>query len=513
MAAQTSLTRINSYSKVLTKNCKLQFLLVLVLCVLSGFMNVIGMIAFGKLENGFITEGVFFSFLVALAGILIVPALFRELYNRQYADVEFSLPMSAAERYKAKLFVLAKLHILPFIISQAITVLVALTFARSDTPTVLLTFLSNLSALAFTDGIALLCMSCCGSIVESLYSSLFMAISVSTIIPAAYLKLFMGLSGRHSNAFDPFALPIGFPELAVKLLGYDDEWYGDRSVPMLLISLALSAMLFYIAYLIYRRRSGLSTGKPIVYKAFYCVLILLSTLTVVLLCFLNSFYLAIFIGLLVCVGICVTSNRGKLTLRKLMFSMLALVGCLACVLVAGFAGYATNGFGYVRNDLSEKFKEHSNDKTALLMIDYYPGDELYQAGIYDYHEEFPIVEDSDYEKASKAFILVADEIDRSNKSFGDNLKNYLDTVIYENKDVKEYAGATFSIRCDVYHRFIPGEAPNDYYDNILFSCTPEQAMRIKQKLKDAGINTISYREYFEQNDLEFREKDMPGRSY
>ena len=79
--------------------------------------------------------------------------------------------------------------------------------------------------------------------------------------------------------------------------------------------------------------------------------------------------------------------------------------------------------------------------------------------------------------------------------------------------MKEYADATFSIRCDVYHRLIPGEAPNDYYDNILFSCTPEQAERIKQKLKDAGINTISYREYFEQNDLEFREKDMPGRSY
>ena len=99
MAAQSSFKRINNYSKVLSKHCRKQSMLIYILCGLQAFFMLFHILAFGD-PNGaymdFYVIGRLFGIAAALSGVLIIPAVFRELYNRQFADVEYSLPMSSS---------------------------------------------------------------------------------------------------------------------------------------------------------------------------------------------------------------------------------------------------------------------------------------------------------------------------------------------------------------------------------------------------------------------------------
>ena len=55
------------------------------------------------------------SVAIALCAVFTVFTLFHELYSKPHADLAYSLPASAKERFFSKLLTLLKLHILPVI--------------------------------------------------------------------------------------------------------------------------------------------------------------------------------------------------------------------------------------------------------------------------------------------------------------------------------------------------------------------------------------------------------------
>ena len=52
---------------------------------------------------------------IALCAVFTVFTLFRELFSKPHADLAYSLPVGAKERFFSKLLTLLKLHILPVI--------------------------------------------------------------------------------------------------------------------------------------------------------------------------------------------------------------------------------------------------------------------------------------------------------------------------------------------------------------------------------------------------------------
>ena len=214
MAAQTSLNRISAYSKVLSKNCRKQSMLTLTLCALGALLCCIHFIAFGEIDNSGAREFLEIATLVnaaaALSGVLLIPAIFRELYNRQYADVEFSLPMSASERYRSKLLVLIKYHLIPFAAAQLVILISGLVFVKGDTAACIVSMVMvNMARMLFTDAVSLVCISSCGCIVECIYTPLCLGVALP-VIPTEFMrKIVQTLSYRPSTCEFVYT-PFGF---------------------------------------------------------------------------------------------------------------------------------------------------------------------------------------------------------------------------------------------------------------------------------------------------------------
>ena len=103
---------------------------------------------------------------VALCGVFTVFALFHESYSKSHADLAYSLPAGAKERFFSKLCTLVKLHILPVVfwniiqfISTIITTDLSLKILARYAAVL---FLTELSTCLFVDLVVILCLVCCG---------------------------------------------------------------------------------------------------------------------------------------------------------------------------------------------------------------------------------------------------------------------------------------------------------------------------------------------------------------
>ncbi len=463
MAAQSSQKRIANYSRVLSKNCRKQSWLIIILCGLQTLMSVFQFVAFGRLgtDNNFYSFGSKFGLAAALAGVLIVPAVFKEVYNRQFADVEFSLPMSASERFRSKLLVLAKDHLLPFFIAQLVILTVALITVPSEQCALIVKdFLSNIINLVFTDAVALLCVSCCGSLAECIYTPVLAAAAASLILPMSYYKYVILLSGRSDTPSGVSGFPVGYPAASgiVENGLFDRDYESEanvldsigvgRVVLMLVINLLICTALVFLAYRFYKKRNGLNVGKPIVFKSFRIVFTALVSLTVIVIFFLNSFYLSILVGLLAFIGISISAKRAKISLRDLALWLAGFAGCVFSVVAVAFAPYITGGFGHLKAASSEAFDSEDAFIGVYLVTEKFE----YRAELFSRSSEKADrgkVEQERYEALVKQYgdKMFADKgkIDeiiseiasfdgRYGKSFFENLKDYLNVVRYEIKD-------------------------------------------------------------------------------
>ncbi|MBR6872661.1 MAG: hypothetical protein IKN17_04030 [Ruminococcus sp.] len=482
MAAQTSLNRIRSYSKALSKNCRKQFVLILVLCVFSGGFYLMDFIAFGAggysgaWMDQFLIYATYTTVAAAVSGVLLMPALFRELYNRQYADVEFSLPLSAAERYKAKLWLIAKYHLMPYIIAQLMMLISGLIFL-TETPasTVVSVALINISWVFFTDAVSLICISCCGCLAECIYTPVLFGAAIS-VIPVCFMEgLVKSLSNIATSFYFSF-IPVGF--LGITEIVDLDTMYFHEHILSAVLSCLISCGLMLLAFMLYKKRNGLSVGKPFVFKTFARVFPVLVTLAVIIVFMLYSFYNSVLFGLLAFLAISVSSKRRKLALRDIMFSMIGYISCLAAVIVTGFMSFVTGGFGYAKMSFPKEFDKGDND----FYINLYHESHRYA------HASGTALSKSEIEEL---WDTVRDMDQRYSNSFSENLRAYEKRLRMGAADVYGIdSGTEILLTCEAC-----GEQFVEYTKALTVVITPEQYDEMVAKLKEKGYKVETESEY------------------
>jgi len=490
---------------VLTKNCTKQFMLIAVLSGLSTLLKIFHFVSFGGFAQGAMSDFYFYgdilSVAAAISGVLLVAPAFKELYNRQFADVEFSLPMSASERFRAKLLVILKCHFIPFAVAQSVTVITGIIFLNSfQMKIIIFDVLCHLVYMAFTDAIALVCVSSCGNIVECIYTPIFLAAASSLIIPLSIFKFVVLISGRNANTMNMLNFPVGYPG-AMMFIDSDgtEMTYAEfivcsgtsvlvKNIIMLIADLAVCVGLVFLALRIYKKRNGLTVGKPFVSGKFYRIFISVVTVAVILEFFLNSLYIAVFVGLLLFLAISVSANRTKLTMKVLEKNMLGFCGCLLSVLVIGFVSYITCGFGYTSSPVNDVFDSDATGCQAELITSKYlyrivqlPQKDKTQEGL----SELPEYRFCTKEMIDQIFKEITSLDKRNSSSFSENLSNYFDLVRYENVYDEFFAikAGTVYIMCSMED----DKRRVNYYDNYsVRNVSDEDIEKTVQRFLDLG---------------------------
>ena len=219
---------------------------------------------------------------IALCAVFTVFTLFRELFSKPHADLAYSLPVGAKERFFSKLLTLLKLHILPVIfwnIIQFIAILLTtdITLNMLARYSAVFMFL-QLSTSLFVILAVLLCMICCGRLAEMLYTAVIITacevalpacILYSTINPYTVQYLY-----DLENFFN--YCPV-WSALPAKLM---DLGYSTNLLLLLIGSTIFSALLITLLYFLYKKRDGKDTGKPFVFSAFREIILILAVVTV-----------------------------------------------------------------------------------------------------------------------------------------------------------------------------------------------------------------------------------------
>ena len=301
-----SYKRLRSYTVSLTRNSRIVLYFMYVLLAISAFVSLISVLGVGdqpELTVGRVKAASVFLTVYSLGGIVLIIPNFRELYDRQYSDVEFSLPMSAKERFLAKLRLVLLRHILPF--CALIFTLMMLVTALSSEPdgrrAAFCVLLNLCGSIVFVDCVTLFCVSFCASIAECLFSTAAF-IAVISALPKEILKLFMPFE----HSVYTFGLYfVGENKNAINYPSYPEI------IRLVLENIAVSVMLLFIGYRIYIRRNGLRSGTPFGSKVIFIVTAAgISIASMLLGTTLGSFFVQLVSGLIGEVILSLTSNRG-----------------------------------------------------------------------------------------------------------------------------------------------------------------------------------------------------------
>lgn len=219
---------------------------------------------------------------VALCGVFTVFALFHESYSKSHADLAYSLPAGAKERFFSKLLTLLKIHILPILcwnIIQFIAVLlttdIALKIVARYSAVLMLT---QLATSLFVILAVLLSMICCGRLAEMIYTAVIIA-ACEAALPACI----------YYSTISPFT--VQYPYDIENFVTYCPAWsafpahlmefgYSTKVLLLLIGSALFSALLITLLYFLYKKRDGKDTGKPFVFSAYREIILILAVITV-----------------------------------------------------------------------------------------------------------------------------------------------------------------------------------------------------------------------------------------
>lgn len=222
------------------------------------------------------------SVAIALCAVFTVFTLFHELYSKPHADLVYSLPSSAKERFFSKLLTLLKLHILPVIFWNIIQ-FIAIFFTTDIT----LYMVSRYSAVLMFTELAtslfvilavLLCMICCGRLAEMIYTAVIIT-ACEAALPACI----------YYSTISPFT--VQYPYDIENFVTYCPAWsafpahlmefgYSTKVLFLLVGSTLFSALLITLLYFLYKKRDGKDTGKPFVFSAYREIILILAVVTV-----------------------------------------------------------------------------------------------------------------------------------------------------------------------------------------------------------------------------------------
>ncbi len=219
---------------------------------------------------------------IALCAVFTVFTLFRELYSKPHADLVYSLPASAKERFFSKLLTLLKLHILPVIfwnIIQFIAILlttdIALKIVARYSAVLMFT---QLSTSLFVILAVLLCMICCGRLAEMIYTAVIITACEAALPACIYYSTISPYAVQYPYDLENFIIYCpAWSAISAKLM---DLGYSTKLLLLLIGSTLFSALLITLLYFLYKKRDCKDTGKPFVFSAYCEIILILAVVTV-----------------------------------------------------------------------------------------------------------------------------------------------------------------------------------------------------------------------------------------
>lgn len=219
---------------------------------------------------------------VALCGVFTVFALFHESYSKSHADLAYSLPAGAKERFFSKLLTLLKIHILPILcwnIIQFIAVLlttdIALKIVARYSAVLMLT---QLATSLFVILAVLLSMICCGRLAEMIYTAVIIAACEAALPGCIYYSTISPFTVQYPYDFEN--LTLYWPAWSVLPARLMDLGYSTKLLLLLIGSVLISAIFITLLYFLYKKRDGKDTGKPFVFSAYREIILILAVITV-----------------------------------------------------------------------------------------------------------------------------------------------------------------------------------------------------------------------------------------
>lgn len=366
----------------------------------------------------------------AAAGIICALSTMNYLYKKSLVDMHFSLPMTTSQRFVSDFLSGLFIYIVPYIISEIISfILLGLghilcdgkTFYRyneynSDhsswectafedaAPILIKGIIGGLFLMIMFYVFTVLVASCCGSLFESITYTIFANGFVPGMIAAVIAAVTDNVNGldaefymaRYLTASSPIGGAIGL------VAAMESGAASNASVPLTmtyskwLISLIVMTVIYGIgAFLIYRKRRAEDTGKPIVFDAFYHVIMTMCMVTVCFLIFMEYNSEEILLPMIITTGIIylvlnVIKNRGFSHIGK---GILGYVVTIGLSIGSFFLMTATGGFG------AENYvPEASQVSTAYISYSGYYNEMSYHSfgGLTAYNNYYcPSVKDRD----------------------------------------------------------------------------------------------------------------------
>lgn len=222
------------------------------------------------------------SVAIALCAVFTVFTLFHELYSKPHADLAYSLPASAKERFFSKLLTLLKLHILPVIfwnIIQFIAIFLTtdITLYMVARYSAVLMF-TELATSLFVILAVLLCMICCGRLAEMIYTAVIITVCEAALPACIYYSTISPFTVQYPYDFENFTLY--WPAWSVLPAKLMDLGYSTKLLLLLIGSVLISAIFITLLYFLYKKRDGKDTGKPFVFSAYREIILILAVITV-----------------------------------------------------------------------------------------------------------------------------------------------------------------------------------------------------------------------------------------
>lgn len=237
----------------------------------------------------FLVLSFMFSGVAVLAGVLIAMTQFSYLHKKYETDTYMSLPLSDKQRFMCDYFSGLLSYIVPVIISQILTYLISFgaMYFDSDLKKLSESFdISFATAILQCFAIAIVVMimfytitavACviCGSIFETLSLTVLLNIAIPGII---YLLFFIAFNKVEGVTFIDMLMPLlskTSPIGALVGLAYHTDKIGDDFFRLLFFSkyllwiLFFSAVYFFVALFLFKKRKAESVSKPYVFKGFY----------------------------------------------------------------------------------------------------------------------------------------------------------------------------------------------------------------------------------------------------
>lgn len=345
-----------------------------------------------RADPSYLAVFLYFTALVPLFSCCV--SVFKDMHDITSADVSMSMPLSGIERYFSKILTIVRTWLVPFLISAAGAFLLSsmfggshysysfderMTYENTYHPEVMMKynlqmFLWFMAAVLFIISVTAVCQCCIGAKAESRYLPVMLMTALSIFIPAVYAFVTDSFANVSVNSYyleySPLYCIWSFSALAA-------EFDSLKNVLLMLLNCLISAGVIIGGAFICRKRDARTVGKPIVFKAFFEIIMAVTlTLFFILVHVSSGNLFVLFLGWLGSIILRIVVSRKNFSFSKIgvWTGMFAVYYVLFLVFM--YIAFLTGGFGAIcKTPSADAFG--GDNATIRVDIDNYSGHGFY----------------------------------------------------------------------------------------------------------------------------------------